>query len=793
MRYLASQGSGLLVTATLLLSPATWATELPAPLHTLLHSALAWEARDRDDLARSALEKFIAARPDRADVLEQLGELQLRNRDFAAARTVLRTLQTAHRGSESLHSFSIAVRLATTDRLKVASIRRMLDLQHWSQARSQLQALLPEGPPSGVAGMDYYGLLSRFPDGWDAARRGYEALVGLHPDDPRYRLALARHLLSRADTAAAGQRLLETLRRRDDVSPRMLADALAAAAKIRNTRVARNTVDPAPAPPALPLELPSDTPETLPAQANTTPAATAVDLSLAERDRLRAITLDERAAQRLAQGDEAGALADLQQAHDLNAQDPWIALRLARRYAAGGAPDKGRSLMQGLATAAQGDADTHFAQALYLESRSEWEAARLALSQIAANTLTDTMQALAERLAVAGSTLELESQPALVAQAASRYLSTGYELLDKPGSPGISSLTAWKWPVEWHLGQHAGMSMVLHTDVVRLDAGHTVTSATPLLGTAPLVPVLGYPGIGALTGLSLGVDLSTSTLAADLGATPTGFPVTNLVGGIRYSPTIGPVDVSIGLSRRAVTGSILSYAGLIDPGSGRTWGGVVQTGPTVQAGYYRQEGSLQGALSVAQLTGKHVLDNSYVGARLAGDRRLIAGSLGALYAGAVVTYWSYAENLLNDTYGSGGYYSPQSYLSVALPLEVVGLKAGFSYRVRASLNRTSSHQKSMDFYPTNSALQALAGTKPLPGGYSSPIFPASRTTETSYSLTAALEHTVGPDLVMGAVLTVDRASYYRPTTLMLYVRIPLPGSTVSVATPPRPTRSYAER
>jgi hypothetical protein len=158
-----------------------------------------------------------------------------------------------------------------------------------------------------------------------------------------------------------------------------------------------------------------------------------------------------------------------------------------------------------------------------------------------------------------------------------------------------------------------------------------------------------------------------------------------------------------------------------------------------------------------------------------------------------VTYWSYAENLLNDTYGSGGYYSPQSYLSVALPLEFVGLKAGFSYRVRASLNRTSSHQKSMAFYPTDGTLQALAATKPLPGGYNSPTFPASRSTDTSYSLTAALEHAAGPDLVLGAALSVDRASYYRPTTLMLYARIPLPGSTVSVATPTRPTRSYAER
>ncbi len=773
MRHLASQSSGLLVAAALFLGGAAWAAELPPPLRTLLHSALAWEARDRDDLARLALEKFIAARPDRGDVVEQLGELHLRNRDFTAARTVLRNLQTAHRGSESLHSFSIALRLATTDRLKVAGIRRLLDLQRWSQARSQLQALLPDGPPSGAAGIEYYGLLSRFPDGWEAARRGHESLVTRHPEDPRYRLALARHLLGRADTAATGQRLLDTLRRRDDLSPRLLADAQAAAADSRSARVARNTAPDGPAP-ALPLPAPY------------------VEQPLDEPDPLPATALDERAVQRLAEGDEAGALADLEQAHLLDEQDPWIALRLARRYAAAGEPDKGRRLMQRVVARAEGNPDAHFALALYLESRSAVEEARLALAQIDVSTRTDNMRDLAERLSVAGTSLALASQPALVARAASRYLSAGFERLDKPGNPGISSLTSWKLPMEWQLGQHAGASVVLHTDVVRLDAGHTLTSATPLLGTAPLVPGLGYPGIGAMTGLALGAELSTPTLAADLGTTPTGFPVTHLVGGIRYAPTIGPVDVSIGVSRRAVTGSILAYGGITDPGSGRTWGGVVQTGPTVQAGYYRQEGSLQGSLSVARLTGQHVLDNSYVGARLAGDRRLLSGHLGAVYAGAVVTYWSYAENLLNDTYGSGGYYSPQSYLSVALPLEFVGLKAGFSYRVRASLNRTSSHQKAMAFYPTDSALQAAAAALPLPGGYSSPTFPASRSTDTSYSLTAAVEHAAGPDLVMGAVLTVDRASYYRPTTVMLYVRIPLPGSVVSVSTPPRPTRSYAD-
>ena len=55
----------------------------------LLRSARLWEARDRGDLAVVALEKLANARPDDADVLRRLGELQLRIGDAEGAKVAL--------------------------------------------------------------------------------------------------------------------------------------------------------------------------------------------------------------------------------------------------------------------------------------------------------------------------------------------------------------------------------------------------------------------------------------------------------------------------------------------------------------------------------------------------------------------------------------------------------------------------------------------------------------------------------------------------------------------------------
>jgi len=147
--------------------------------------------------------------------------------------------------------------------------------------------------------------------------------------------------------------------------------------------------------------------------------------------------------------------------------------------------------------------------------------------------------------------------------------------------------------------------------------------------------------------------------------------------------------------------------------------------------------------------------------------------------------------LLGYTYGSGGYYSPQSYLSFALPVEVTGQAAGWSYRVRSAVAHSASNTHDALFYPLDPALQAAATTSPPPG-YSRPVVGGARSSGASFSFYAAAEHALSPQLVFGAALDLDRADYYHPTGLRLYLRHAFGPDATPVAAPPRPIRPYAD-
>ncbi|HBY48943.1 MAG TPA: hypothetical protein DEH09_06465, partial [Alcanivorax sp.] len=67
-------------------------------------------------------------------------------------------------------------------------------------------------------------------------------------------------------------------------------------------------------------------------------------------------------------------------------------------------------------------------------------------------------------------------------------------------------------------------------------------------------------------GMGVGFGYQGRAFAADIGSTPFGFEITNLVGGLSWAPKLGRNGRFIlAGERRAVTDSLLSYAGVEDP------------------------------------------------------------------------------------------------------------------------------------------------------------------------------------------------------------------------------------
>jgi hypothetical protein len=212
----------------------------------------------------------------------------------------------------------------------------------------------------------------------------------------------------------------------------------------------------------------------------------------------------------------------------------------------------------------------------------------------------------------------------------------------------------------------------------------------------------------------------------------------------------------------------------------------VETGPYVWAGLYRERFSVAGSVRHMQLRGTNVPDNTFTGVRVATDWKFIARPELEAFVGVTANFWSYERNLQHYTFGHGGYYSPDSYLSVSIPLELQGLWHGWSYRLRVSLSHSDNTVARAPFYPTNTQLQALAETSPLPSGFAAPYYDGGDGGGTSVSAYAAVERRVLPGLVLGMKLDIDRADYYEPTVVMLYLRHAFGKAATPVEIPPRP-------
>jgi hypothetical protein len=461
-----------------------------------------------------------------------------------------------------------------------------------------------------------------------------------------------------------------------------------------------------------------------------------------------------------------------------------LQITLARRELALGDAAKALSVLRPLLAMSPAGADV-----LMLAARAELARRHFALARdyfdraAAASTGPDSLTAGRESEAI---DLRLASS-----------VTGGVIIRHQPGAAGMSQIDALTIPSAWLIANDYESRFTARADAVFLDAGHwSANSGTlPLLGTIPTAAAgaVRYSN-DTQVGLSPGVGYQTDSLAVDLGATPLGFLLPNVVGGIEWTPPWHSADITLGLARRAVTSSELSYAGLRDPISGTSWGGVVQTGPYAAVGVYRERYDVSAALQVSEITGTRVLDNQFVGARASTSWKFWNSNDSRADAGVTLNYWNYQHNLSNYSFGSGGYYSPKSYVSFSTPVELDGNRAGWFYRLRVSPSFTVSQIQESPFYPDDPALQAAAERSAiLPEGYSSPVYPGYHSTGFGFAAYAAAERKVTQALVVGFMCDIDRTDYYHPTIVEIYFRHAFGPRSTRALSPPWPVRPYNQQ
>ena len=359
---------------------------------------------------------------------------------------------------------------------------------------------------------------------------------------------------------------------------------------------------------------------------------------------------------------------------------------------------------------------------------------------------------------------QIEDQLAIIQGASSPWIGGNAGIDYRSGQPGYDKLSAYIGQIEASGMLGPGVRGTIITRPVLLDSGTATSTATFQQGTLPAGSV---PYLQSADGIGGEFQVRTASFGANLGYTPYGFLVPNVIGGVYIHPPTGHFTVT--LARDSIMDTQLSYAGLRDQGSksatyvGNTWGGVVTTGGELQlafggaqSGWYIQGGG-------QYISGRHVEDNT----RLDGDAGAYWSVLhnpeyGSLTIGMNFFGMHYDHNLRYFTYGQGGYFSPDAYMLGGVPVTFNGHHgARFHYRAIGSFGLQAFNESATPYYPLDPTIQYARGN---------PYYPENTSVSANYNFEGEGAYAIAEHWYIGGYLSFNNTRDYASSKGGFYVR-----------------------
>ena len=300
---------------------------------------------------------------------------------------------------------------------------------------------------------------------------------------------------------------------------------------------------------------------------------------------------------------------------------------------------------------------------------------------------------------------EIQGQIAAIEGRNSPYAGGSGYISNRSGEPGFERLADEEVPLEASTVVLGSLRLTAIARPVFLSAGTPDGTSLYRFGTSLVGTTFGTQ---SATGLGGEVQMSTRDFGLRFGISPSGFLVTNFLGGTRWR--IGGGPVTIWATRDNVKDTLLSYAGSKDPASGSIWGGVIANSGLIQGNWGGADRGFYGSFGYQYLQGTNVATNSRIDGNVGAYWKIYSRDYGSLTIGANVFGMGYAKNLRYFTYGQGGYFSPQEYLLMNAPIRWVGrYKRNFEYSVTGSLGAQQFREDASPYFPTDPALQGKAG------------------------------------------------------------------------------------
>lgn len=350
-------------------------------------------------------------------------------------------------------------------------------------------------------------------------------------------------------------------------------------------------------------------------------------------------------------------------------------------------------------------------------------------------------------------------------------------LRSRSGSGGLDSLTQATVPIVATLPVGVGSAHWFAglTPTV-LSSGSMDQAATTLsrFGTLALHPSdLDTSGSSNQAGVAFEAGYANSWLSADAASSPLGFRIANVLGSLELSPKLTPnLTLRLTGERRAVTDSVLSYAGLHDPGSNSVWGGVTRSRGHAQIELANREAVFYAGGGYSMLNGTHVASNSEIEAGIGGSIQVWHQDDQRVRIGIDVTYFGYDKNLRYFTLGQGGYFSPQSYIAAVVPVTWSGKSGSWSWTAAGSVGYQNYTEHSSAYYPDDPGLQTAlensSATLTSYAGRSVSGLAGSANGKVEYQLTSSLR--------LGATASYQRAGDWDEAQALLTARYSFSGN-----------------
>lgn len=365
----------------------------------------------------------------------------------------------------------------------------------------------------------------------------------------------------------------------------------------------------------------------------------------------------------------------------------------------------------------------------------------------------------------------------------------GVSLRTRSGESGLGALDEVKAPltISGTLTDSARMS--LNVSPVSLNAGEMSSNSANRFGSGPITHATRLAAAAASTtttststdadtqsgqqanGVETNLSLTGDSYKLDIGNTPTGGEFTRLVGGVEWMPKLSRnSSLDLKAERRAVTDSLLSYVGAKDKTTGESWGAVTRNGVSAQYAWDNDLVGLYARLGFDTWIGENVPTNHSVNALAGSYLRLFRTTESELKMGVNVNYMDFDRNLSNYTLGQGGYFSPQNYMAVSLPVTLTRKVDQWDLTLNGAVGYQSWRQDQSDYFPGHSSLQSQLNSLASTVDNVDAVYKASAKNGVGYTLGVDARYRLNDNVALGANLGYDTFGSYNEGKALFYFK-----------------------